>query len=138
MWSCGRTSFSDGNVLEAGGCHSPAQSSQPKELKFTNQKMIYDRVVIWQKPVKEGVTEVKTALTLARSRMMTAHLSDTQSAQVQLMLNQAQSIIDTVIADGSWGVHAPQYTLDKVKEAKVLTTGANSILLGGDKKVAKK
>jgi hypothetical protein len=138
MWSCGRTSFSDGDVLMAGGCHSPAQSNQPKELKFTNQRMIYDRVVIWQKPVKEGVAEVKTALTLTRSRMMTAHLTDTQKAQVQLMLNQAQSIIDTVVSDGSWGVHAPEYTLGKVNEAKVLTTGAGSILLGGTKQVAKK
>ncbi len=138
MWSCGRTSFSDGNVLAGGGCHSPAQSSQPKELQFTNQKMIYDKVIIWQKPVKDGVTEVKTALTLANSRMMSAHLSDTQRAQVQLMLNQAGAIIDSVTKDGSWGVHAPEFTLQKVKEAKVLATGANAILLGGNKQVAKK
>jgi hypothetical protein len=100
--------------------------------------MIYDRVVLWQKPVKEGVTEAKTAITLANSRMMTAHLSDTQRAQVQLMLNQAQTILQSVQKDGSWGVHAPDFTLQKVKEAKVLAAGANAILLNGTKQVAKK
>ena len=136
MWSCGRTSFSDGNVLEAGGCHSPAQSAQPKPLQFTNQKMIYDRVMVWQKPVKEGVAEVKTQLTLATSRLMNAKLTDTQRAQVQVMLNQAQASIDSVQKDGSWGVHAPEYTLQKVNEAKVLAKGANAILL--NKQVAQK
>jgi len=136
MWSCGRTSFSDGNVLEAGGCHSPAQSAQPKDLQFTNQKMIYDRVMVWQKPVKDGVAEVKTQLTLATSRLMNAKLTDTQRAQVQVMLNQAQSSIDSVQKDGSWGVHAPEYTLQKVNEAKVLAKGANAILL--NKQLAQK
>jgi hypothetical protein len=70
--------------------------------------------------------------------MMPAYLSDTQRAQVQLMLNQAGAIIDSVTKDGSWGVHAPEFTLQKVKEAKVLATGANAILLGGNKQVAKK
>jgi len=136
MWSCGRTSFSDGNVLEAGGCHSPAQSAQPKDLQFTNQRMIYDRVMVWQKPIKEGVTEVKTQLTLAASRLMNAKLTDAQRAQVQVMLNQAQTSIDSVQKDGSWGVHAPEYTLQKVNEAKVLAKGANAILL--NKQVAQK
>ncbi len=136
MWSCGRTSFSDGNVLQAGGCHSPAQSAQPKDLQFTNQKMIYDRVMVWQKPVKDGVSEVKTQLTLATSRLMNAKLTDTQRAQVQVMLSQAQSNIDSVQKDGSWGVHAPEYTLQKVNEAKVLAKGANAILL--NKQLAQK
>ncbi len=136
MWSCGRTSFSDGNVLEAGGCHSAAQSAQPKDLQFTNQRMIYDRVMVWQKPIKEGVTEVKTQLTLAASRLMNAKLTDAQRAQVQVMLNQAQTSIDSVQKDGSWGVHAPEYTLQKVNEAKVLAKGANAILL--NKQVAQK
>jgi hypothetical protein len=107
-------------------------------LKFTNQKMIYDRVVLWQKPVKEGVTETKTALMLANSRMMKFHLSDSQKAEVQLMLNQAQAILESVQKDGSWGVHAPEYTLQKVKEAKTLAAGANAILLNPTRQVAKK
>jgi hypothetical protein len=138
MWSCGRTSFSDGNMLGAGGCHSPAQSSQPKELQFTNQKMIYDKVMLWQKPVKEGMTEAKTSLTIANSRLLTAKLSDQQRAQVQLMINQAQAILKSIQKDGSWGVHAPDYTLQKVKEAKVLADGAKATLLAGNKQLAKK
>jgi hypothetical protein len=94
--------------------------------------------MIWQKPVKEGVTEVKTSLMLANSRLLTAKLSSQQKAQVQLMINEAQAIIESVQKDGSWGVHAPDYTLQKVKEAKVLAVGANATLLAGNKQLAKK
>ena len=100
--------------------------------------MIYDKVMLWQKPVKEGVTEVKASLTIANSRLLTAKLSDQEMAQVQLMINQAQAIIKSVQKDGSWGVHAPDYTLQKVREAKVLADGAKATLLAGKKQLAKK
>ena len=87
MWSCGRTSYMDGTVMGAGGCHSAVQSSQPKELQFTNQKMIYDKVMAWQKPVKEGVTAVKAALANINAEIPKSRLSTAQRAQVQLMAN---------------------------------------------------
>jgi len=128
MWSCGRTSFSDGNVLGAGGCHSPAQSSQPEDLKFKNQRMIYDRVMLWQKPVKDGLKAVKETLAADTAQLNRYRGSSQQKAQAQLMISQAQGLVDAVEKDGSWGVHAPEYTLQKVNEAKLLADGAKAAL----------
>jgi hypothetical protein len=128
MWSCGRTSFSDGNVINNGGCHSPAQSALPAELHFTNQKMIYDKVMFWQKPVKDGVAGVKTTLTIVNERMAKSKLPTKQKAQAALMATQAEKILDSIEKDGSWGVHAPDYTLQQVKKAKLLADGARAAL----------
>lgn len=133
MWSCGRTSWGDGNMAKAGGCHSPVLSQLPKELHFTNQKMIYDKVIAWQKPVKDGVAVVKAALAKIQPAIAGSKLSKPQKAETQLMVNQAQDIIDAVENDGSWGVHAPDYTLQKVKEAKTLIDGAQAALAGKTK-----
>jgi len=46
------------------------------------------------------------------------------------MANQAQDIIEAIMKDGSWGVHAPDYTQQKVKEAMILAEGAQSTLGG--------
>ena len=60
-------------------------------------------------------------------------------AQAQLMINQAQEIIDAVAKDGSSGVHAPNYTKAKVEEAKLLAAGARVVAQGGTpEKVASK
>ena len=117
-------------VINGGGCHSGVQSSQPKDLQFTNQRMIYDKVVAWQNPVKEGVTAVKAALVVINAEIPKSRLSTAQRAQVQLMANQAEEIITAVKKDGSWGVHAPTYTLKKVNEARLLTDGARAALAG--------
>jgi len=37
---------------------------------------------------------------------------------------------------GSWGVHAPSYTLKKVNEARLLTDGAKAALAGKNNTVA--
>jgi len=136
MWSCGRTSYMDGNVVAGGGCHSGVQSFQPKELRFTNQKMIYDRVVAWQKPVKDGLAAVKAALPNVDAGLAKSHLNAAEKAQVQLMVNQAEAIVAAIEKDGSWGVHAPSYTLKKVNEAKTLADGASAALSGKAKLVA--
>ena len=129
MWSCGRTSFGDGNVINAGGCHSPAQSSQPEELKFKNQRMIYDRVMTWETPVRTGVKDVKATLADVQTKLGTSKLNAQQKAQVQVMVNQAQGIVAAIEKDGSWGVHAPEYTQKKVQEAKLLADGAKAALV---------
>jgi len=128
MWSCGRTSYMDGTVINGGGCHSGVQSSQPPELQFTNQRMVYDKVMAWETPVKEGVSAVTAALASINTELAKSHLSTAQKAQVQLMANQAQDIITAVKKDGSWGVHAPSYTLQRVNEARLLTDGARAAL----------
>jgi hypothetical protein len=117
-------------MAQAGGCHSAAVSQLPKELHFTNQKMIYEKVVAWQKPVKDGLAGVKAALAKIRPAIADSKLAQPQKAQAQVMANQAQEIVDAVEKDGSWGVHAPGYTLQKVKEARLLSDGAEAALAG--------
>ena len=128
MWSCGRTSFSDGNLLQAGGCHSAAQSQLPKELHFTDQKQIFNVVDTWQKPVKNGVKGLKEAIAKLDPQLASSKLPAAQKAQVQVMVNQAKDIVTAVEKDGSWGVHSPDYTLKKVKEAETLVNGAKASL----------
>lgn len=124
MWSCGRTTWADDDLVQAGGCHSPVQSQLPQELHFKNQKQIYDRVIAWQKPVKDGVAEVKTLLAKAKPMLVSAKLGRSARTDAQLMVNQAQDIIDSIEKDGSWGVHAPKHTLERVKQAKLFAEGA--------------
>ncbi len=138
MWSCGRTSYMDGTVIAGGGCHSGVQSSQPKDLQFTNQRMIYDKVMAWENPVKQGVAAVTAALAKLDAEVPKSRLSAAQKAQVQLMENQAEEIITAVQKDGSWGVHAPSYTLKKVNEAKLLSDGASAVLAGKNNTLAAK
>ena len=132
-WSCGRTSWGDPDLAATGGCHSPAISSLPKELLFTNQKMIYDKVVGWQKPVKGGLAELEAGLKTLRPALLASTLPHKDKAQATLMLNQAQEIVDTVHKDGSWGVHAPAYSRQKVEEGKLLLQGAEAILQANPK-----
>jgi len=54
------------------------------------------------------------------------------------MANQAEDIMTAIQKDGSWGVHAPSYTLKKVNEARLLTDGAGAALAGKNNTVAPK
>ena len=128
MWSCGRTSWGDPDLAQTGGCHSPAMSQLPKEYQFTTQKMIYDKVVAWQNPVKKTVAAVTAALDKLRPAIVKSTAPVSAKAQAQLMANQAQDILTTVQKDGSWGVHAPEYTLQRVNEARLLVDGAKAAL----------
>lgn len=128
MWACGRTSWGDDDLESAGGCHSPVRSELSKDLHFTNQQQIYDRLMGWQNPVKQGVAEAKRLLDAARPAMAKAKLPAAKLGQATLMANQAQAILDAVAADGSSGVHAPRYTIEKVKEAQVLAQGALDVV----------
>jgi len=129
QWSCGRTSFGDGNL--AVGCHSPTLSQLPKELHFTNQKQIYDRVMTWEKPVKDGLAAVQAVIAKARPALAASKQPQAKRAQAQLMLNQAAEIVEAIRKDGSSGVHAPAYTLQRVNEAKLLSEGALELAAGG-------
>lgn len=139
MWTCGRTSWSDGHLVNGGGCHSPVVSQLPDDYKFKTQKQAFDRVFGWQKPVKDGMAEVKATLEATRKALAAAKAPVTQKAQAQLMVNQAQEIVDAIAKDGSWGAHAPNYTKQKVDEAKLLAEGAKTLAAGGtpDKVAAK-
>lgn len=132
MWSCGRTSFSDGNLLNNGGCHSGAQSQLPKQLHFTDQKQIFEVVDAWQRPVKKGIKGLQENFTKLDPLLASSGKAQADKAQIQVMINQAKDIVSAIEKDGSWGVHAPEYTLKKVKEAEILVDGANAALTGAN------
>jgi len=131
QWSCGRTSWGDPDLAQTGGCHSPVMSQLPKDLHFTDQKMIYNKVVGWQKPVKDGLEEVKATLDKFKPALDKTKVALAAKAQAQLMANQATDIITSIEKDHSWGVHAPAFTLQKVKEAKLLADAALASLSPG-------
>ena len=131
MWSCGRTSFSDPDLIEkdASGCHSPVQSTLPNDLKFTNQEMIYEKVMAWQTPVKEGYEKIKQGL-----RELDKALANSQGLDIEkrskaiFLANEANKIKKKLEDDGAWGVHGPQYSKKIVNEALVYIEQAQNIL----------
>lgn len=130
MWSCGRTSWAEKGMQDAGGCHSPVVSQLPKELHFTDQKMIYEKVMAWENPVKAGIAEVKASLAKVRPALASAKPGNANVAQATLMANQAQDLVDAIEKDGSNGVHAPKYTREQVNQARILAAGAVKLTAG--------
>lgn len=131
MWSCGRTSFSDPDLMKPGasGCHSPVQSTLPAELKFTNQEMIYNKVVEWQAPVKEGYEKIKQGLRdFDKAIANNPALNSTAKSKALLLAKEANLIKKKLEKDGGWGIHGPQYTKKMVDEALVYIEEAQNIL----------
>ncbi len=136
MWSCGRTSFSDVNLVGPGasGCHSAVQSTLPEKLRYTDQAQIYDDVMKWQTPVKDGYTKVKGMIQgVDKGMLNNTRLSTEQKSRVILLTKQAQDIVDRLEKDGSWGVHGPAYSKKIVNEALVYVQQAQDILSGKSK-----
>lgn len=139
MWSCGRTSFSDPNLMKPGasGCHSPIQSTLPADLKFTNQEMIYDKVMAWQTPVKDGYEKIKAGLrNVDKAIANNPSLDSTAKSKALLLAKEANEIKRKLEKDGGWGIHGPNYTKRIVDEALVYIEEALNIL--GGQKTAKK
>lgn len=140
MWSCGRTSFSDPNMVKPGasGCHSAVQSTLPKDLHFTDQEVIYNKVMEWQLPIKEGFGMIEIGLsTIDRAIINNPDLSTDKKSKVILLAKQAENIKEQLEKDGSWGVHGPKYAKKIVDEALVYIEEAKNIL-GINKKDSKK
>lgn len=131
MWSCGRTSFSDPNLMKPGasGCHSAVQSTLPKDLHFTDQEVIYDKVMEWQLPVKEGFGKIEVGLRqIDRAMANNPKLSTEQKSQAILLAKQAQDIKEKLEKDGTFGVHGPQYAKKIVNEALIYIEQSKEIL----------
>jgi mannose/cellobiose epimerase-like protein (N-acyl-D-glucosamine 2-epimerase family) len=77
-----------------------------------------------------GVADAKASLSDARAALAVSHAAVSGKAQAQVMINQAQGILDAVLADGSSGVHAPNCTRQKAGEAKLLAVGAKEMAAG--------
>lgn len=137
MWTCGRTAYQDKHQVEALGCHSPIQSKFPEALRFKDQKTIYNKVVAWQTPVKEGYAKITADLVTITDMLKVAKLSNSDRAQVQLLAENARRVAAKIKDDGSWGVHAPQYAKQLVDEGVVFANEALAILNKGAKTAAK-
>ena len=137
LWTCGRTAYQDKHQVEALGCHSPIQSKFPEALRFKDQKTIYNKVVAWQTPVKEGYAKITADLVTISDLLKVAKLSNTDCAQVQLLAENARRVAAKVKDDGSWGVHAPQYSKQLMEEGVVFTKEALAILEQSKKTAAK-
>ncbi|MBZ7983856.1 multiheme c-type cytochrome [Campylobacter sp. RM12647] len=133
MWSCGRTSWSDVNLVGPGasGCHSAVQSTLPKELHFTDQEQIYDKVMEWQLPVKEGFKKLELAIRkIDREQAKMDNLSTKTKSEIILLTKEARAIYEKIEKDGSWGVHGPKYALKLINEALVYVAQAQDLLDG--------
>ena len=137
MWTCGRTAFADKYVVDAMGCHSPIQSKFPESLRFKDQKTIYNKVVAWQTPVKEGYAKVIADLTNINDMLKITKLSTADRAQAQLYAEEARINAAKIKDDGSWGVHSPQFSKQLIEEAKVYCEQALAIINGASKTAQK-
>ncbi|WP_067664126.1 multiheme c-type cytochrome [Ferrimonas marina] len=128
MWSCGRTAFADASVLDGGGCHSPVQSKLPKSLHFENQEQVYERVMKWQTPVKDGYDHVRNTLKQIDNKIGKANLTNSEKAKILGLARQARDIADKVEKDGAWGAHGARYTQRLMDEAVVYVDEAAALM----------
>ena len=137
MWTCGRTAFADKYVVDAMGCHSPIQSKFPESMRFKDQKTIYNKVLAWQTPVKEGYAKVIADLTNINDMLKIAKLSTADRAQAQLYAEEARINAAKIKDDGSWGVHSPQFSKQLISEAQTYCEQALAIINGASKTAKK-
>ena len=137
MWSCARTSIADFTVVEGKGCHSPFQSELDQGLIYQDQKEIYGEVMKWQNPIKEGHQKNVEALTRINKLLEVTKLTPEQRTEAMLLIDKAGEIIKQVQDDGSWGVHAFNYTKQRVETAQAYLTKAQSIIDQGGYKAVK-
>ncbi|AQW83130.1 cytochrome c3 family protein [Campylobacter pinnipediorum] len=136
MWSCGRTSFEDPNLVKPGasGCHSVIQSTLPKELHYKDQVSIYEDVMKWQNPVKDGYANIEQILRkIDKSLIENKKISVESKTKVLSYAKQAQDILDRIKKDGSWGVHGPKYAKKLIDEALTYANYAQDIIDGKSK-----
>ncbi|AQW86299.1 cytochrome c family protein [Campylobacter pinnipediorum subsp. caledonicus] len=136
MWSCGRTSFEDPNLVKPGasGCHSVIQSTLPKELHYKDQASIYEDVMKWQNPVKDGYANIEQILRkIDKSLIENKKISNESKTKVLSYAKQAQDILDRIKKDGSWGVHGPKYAKKLIDEALTYANYAQDIIDGKSK-----
>ena len=145
VWSCGRAAPGDYTLSGDGqGCHSPATSTLDEGLRYGTQQAIYDEIQKWQEPVKAKFAEIEKGLERIKQLLEVTKLTPEELAEVHLMLDKAQEIYDQVKKDGSWGVHAPRYLLDRVTSGAAYIVRAQAIVDNGgfqtaaDKRAAEK
>jgi hypothetical protein len=73
-------------------------------------------IPFWQNKIKTMHEEVGRKLNLLKSRQATSRLKES--------IDQAQSILDSISSDGSWGVHNFKYTESLLRQADEIVSGA--------------
>ena len=131
MWSCARTANAEKGVTDNKGCHSAFLSELEEGLQYTDQKQIYDEVMEWQNPVKDGYkTAVAAQERIAKLLEVTKVPVDAKT-EIMMLVDKARDITIEVEKDGSWGVHAPDYLKTRVETANAYLTKAQAILDNG-------
>lgn len=131
MWSCGRTAFSDVDLIEGGGCHSPVQTVLSEQFQFKDQAEIYEKVTQWQTPVREGYARIHKGLKgIEKQLSKNKSLSSADRVQVRLLSAQARQLAEMVEKDGAWGLHAPKYTRERMEEGVLYIEQAETVLKG--------
>lgn len=129
MWSCARATPGDYTIYgEAQGCHSKTTSKLDEGLVYKDQSAVYHEIVKYQTPVKDGWERAKGGIERMRQLMEVTKLSYAEQAELRLMLDKAQEIVDEVKEDGSWGMHAPRYLADRVNAAVAYVDRAQAIV----------
>lgn len=129
MWSCGRATPADYTLSgEAQGCHSPKTSTLDPGLQYKDRAAIAAEVERIQKPVKEGYQKLTEALERQKLLLVATKMSFEDRTDVHMLLDKAQDVADEVKKDGSWGMHAPRYLLDRIETALGYVARAQSIL----------
>ena len=139
MWSCARNAPADYTVFEGKGCHNEALSKLDPGLVYQDQKEVYGEVMKWQNPIKAGYEEISGAVPRLRKLLEVTRLSPADQTEARLLLDKADDIVTLIKKDGSWGVHAHNYLLDRVKTAQSFIAKAQQIIdKGGYVKTATK
>ena len=91
----------------------------------------------WQNPIKEGHQKNVEALTRINKLLEVTKLTPEQRTEAMLLIDKAGEIIKQIQDDGSWGVHAFNYTKQRVETAQAYLTKAQSIIDQGGYKAVK-
>ena len=97
----------------------------------------HGEVMKWQNPIKEGHQKNVEALTRINKLLEVTKLTPEQRTEAMLLIDKAGEIIKQVQDDGSWGVHAFNYTKQRVETAQAYLTKAQSIIDQGGYKAVK-
>ncbi len=129
MWSCSRATPGDHMLSGEGrGCHSPATSTLDEGLHYATPEAVAEEIAKWQKPVKDFWQQIGLGLERIARLLEVTKLTPSEQTEVRLMLDKAQEIHDQLKKDGSWGVHAPRYLLDRATTGVGYITKAQSII----------
>jgi len=128
MWACAKTSWADKDIEDNKGCHSVVQSTLKKTLHFEDQQRVYDEVMGWQKPIKSLYKKVNVSVKGIYELLEITKLSVEDKSRINELVEKAQTTLDLIKKDGSWGVHGFKYTKRRMDAALSYVEMAENIL----------